>query len=61
MMQPRSLSFGRGSLGILKKETKYVSIYEKTDSLFIRSDGDGGMRTERDAAASRNGGVRHDP
>lgn len=55
MMRPRSLSFGRGSLGILKKETKYVSIYEKTDYLYIRRHGDGGMCAERDEAASGNG------
>lgn len=55
MMRPRSLSFGRGSLGILKKETKYVSIYGKIDSLFIRRHGDGGMCAERDETASGNG------
>lgn len=54
-MRPRSLSFGRGSLGILKKEIKYVSIYEKINTVIIRRHGDGGMCAEADETASGNG------
>ena len=35
--------------------TNKTAIYEKTDSLFIRRHGDGGMCAERDEAASGNG------